>query len=146
MEKRYFLKPGYIFFSSEGHVIETILGSCISVTLWDKKNKMGVMIHYIYAYHREEERKPSTGKIALPFALEIMLGKGSNVKNLIACVAGGGKNPKLSDKVSIENIDYAMKFLNEKGIKIDVIDVGLNETRKAIFNSSSGEFQVKHIG
>lgn len=145
MEKKYYLKPGYIYFSSEGHIIETVLGSCISVSLWDRKNKMGVMIHYIYAYHREEERRPVTGSVALPFALEIMQGKGSEIRNLIAYVAGGGNNPKLSDKVGKENIEYAMNFLNSKKIKVKTVDVGLEETRKAIFNSSTGEFEVKKI-
>ncbi len=39
---------------------------------------MGVMTHYIYASYREEERKAYTGKIALPFALNIMTRKGSS--------------------------------------------------------------------
>lgn len=145
MEKKYYLKPGYIFFSAEGHIIETVLGSCISVSLWDKRNHMGVMTHYIYAYHREEERRPVTGKIALPFALEMMLGEGSQLNDLVAYIAGGGENPKLSDKVSKENVEFALKFLKEQGIKIEIVDVGLHDTRKAIFHSDTGKFVVRHI-
>lgn len=145
MENRYFLKPGYIFFSSEGHTIETILGSCVSVSLWDKKKKMGIMTHYIYAYYREEERRPVTGIIALPFAFDIMKNKGSNIHDLIAYVAGGGENPQLSDKVSKENIEYALKFLKDVNIPISKIDVGQQNSRKAIFNSYTGEFKVIHI-
>ena len=39
MNKKYYLKPGYIFFSSEGHILETVLGSCVSVCLFDNKKK-----------------------------------------------------------------------------------------------------------
>lgn len=145
MNNKYYLKPGYVFFSSQGHIIETILGSCISVSLWDKKNKMGVMTHFIYANYREEERKAYTGTIALPFALNIMLGKGSLVKDLVAFVAGGGENPKLSDKVSKDNVQYALEFLRKENIKIEIIDVGNEQSRKAIFNSETGEFEVRHL-
>lgn len=145
MNNKYYLKPGYVFFSSQGYIIETILGSCISVSLWDKKNKMGVMTHYIYASYREEERKAYTGKIALPFAYNIMIKKGSIVEDLIAYVAGGGENPKLSDKVSKDNVSYALEFLKEKNIKVEVIDVGKEDSRKAIFNSETGEFIVRHL-
>ena len=145
MNSKYYLKPGYIFFSSEGHIIETVLGSCVSVSLWDKRNKMGVMTHYIYASYREEERKAYTGKIALPFAYDLMIKKGSLEKDLVAFVAGGGENPKLSDKVSKDNVQYALEFLKDKKIKVEIIDVGNADTRKAIFNSETGEFIVKHL-
>ena len=142
IDKKYFLKPGYIFFSSEGHLLETVLGSCISVCLWDKKNKMGIMTHYIYAFYRENEKKGVTGKIALPFALNFMIEKGSIIKDISASVIGGGKNPKLNDKVGNENIKYAMDFLNENHINIDLLDVGEEKSRKVIFDTYTGKVLV----
>lgn len=145
MAKKYFLKPGYIYFSSEKHLVETVLGSCVSVCLFDKKNRRGVMTHYIYAYHRENERKGFTGNVALPFALQLMLKKGSLINNLVAHVVGGGKNPDLSDKVGKENAEFAQNFLTENGIKILTLDVGMEKSRKVIFNTDSGEISISVI-
>lgn len=142
MSKKYYLKPGYIFFSSEGHLMETVLGSCISVCFYDKQEKLGVMTHYIYATHRENEGKGITGSIALPFALDLLIKQGSQKYNIEAHVIGGGKNPKLSDKVGKENIEYAVKFLKENNIKIKTIDVGMEKSRKVLFDTNSGEVKI----
>lgn len=145
MAKKYFLKPGFIFFSSEGYIIETILGSCISVCLYDSKNKMGIMTHYIYANYKEEEKRGVTGKIALPFALKTMIEQGSKVESIVAHVIGGGSNPRLTDKVGKENIAYALEFLEKNNIKILSVDVGLEKSRKAIFNTDTGILKVISI-
>ncbi len=145
MEKRYFLKPGYIFFSKEGHILETVLGSCISLCLFDPENKMGVMTHYIYATYREEDEKGYTGSIALPFALKTMLDNGSKLDKLKAHIVGGGKNPRLTDKVGKENSGFAIDFINKQKIPLLTLDVGEEKSRRVIFNTTTGELQVKSI-
>lgn len=142
MVKKYYLKPGYIYFSSEGHILETVLGSCVSVCLFDNKKKLGIMTHYIYAFHRENEKKGFTGSVALPFALNLMMEKGALKKDIEAHVIGGGKNPKLSDKIGKENSEYALEFLKKNNITIKTIDVGMEKSRKVIFNTDSGEVKI----
>ena len=142
MNKKYYLKPGYIFFSSEGHILETVLGSCVSVCLFDNKKKIGIMTHYIYAFHRENEKKGFTGSVALPFTLKLNIDKGAQKKDIEAHVIGGGKNPKLSDKIGKENSEYALEFLKKNNIKIKTIDVGMEKSRKVIFNTDSGEIKI----
>lgn len=145
MEKKYYLKPGYIYYSNEGHIIETILGSCVSVCLWDKKNKVGIMTHYIYASHKETEQTGVTGTVALPFALKIMLENGSQKSNLEAHVIGGGKNSNLTGQVGIENAEYAKQFLNKHNLKIVTFDTGGEISRKVIFDTKSGELKITRI-
>ena len=142
MNRKYYLKPGYIYFSSEGHIVETVLGSCVSVCLFDNKKKLGIMTHYIYAFHREDERKGITGSVALPFALNLMMEKGAQKKDIEAHVIGGGKNPKLSDKIGKENSEYALEFLKKNKIIIKTIDVGMEKSRKVFFNTKTGEVKV----
>lgn len=142
MNKKYYLKPGYVFFSSEGHIIETVLGSCVSVCLFDKRKKIGVMTHYIYAFHRENERKGFTGSVALPFALNLMKENGSQKNDIEAHIIGGGKNPKLSDKIGKENSEYALEFLRKNNLSIKTIDVGMELSRKVIFDTNNGEIKV----
>ncbi len=38
---QYLLKPGYVFLSQEPTLIYTVLGSAVTVCLWDRKNRYG---------------------------------------------------------------------------------------------------------
>ena len=41
-----FLLPGDFYFGNEYRVIKTLLGSCVSITMWSKRLKLGGMCHY----------------------------------------------------------------------------------------------------
>ncbi|MCX6131219.1 MAG: chemotaxis protein CheD, partial [Proteobacteria bacterium] len=43
----YFVYPGQLAFSIATAKIKTILGSCVSVVLWDKDSKIGGLCHYL---------------------------------------------------------------------------------------------------
>jgi chemotaxis protein CheD len=43
----HFLYPAALFASSQPYVINTILGSCVAVCLWDPVYKVGGMAHYM---------------------------------------------------------------------------------------------------
>ena len=80
--------------------------------------------------------------MALPFALNLMMEKGAQKKDIEAHVIGGGKNPKLSDKIGKENSEYALEFLRKNKIIIKTIDVGMEKSRKVFFNTETGEVKV----
>jgi len=42
----YFIKPGYIFVSAKPAIISAVLGSCVSVCIYDNKLKTGGMNHF----------------------------------------------------------------------------------------------------
>lgn len=42
-----FLKPGDLYVGDEGHQLRTILGSCVSITLWHPLARMGGMSHFL---------------------------------------------------------------------------------------------------
>ena len=46
VSSNYFLKPGYILIASKPTVISTVLGSCVSVCLYDRKRGAGGMNHF----------------------------------------------------------------------------------------------------
>lgn len=42
-----FLQPGELFVADAGHQIRTILGSCVSITLWHPVLRIGGMSHFL---------------------------------------------------------------------------------------------------
>lgn len=42
-----FLRPGEYFVGNERHVLRTLLGSCVSITLWHPRHRVGAMSHFL---------------------------------------------------------------------------------------------------
>ncbi len=79
--KNFYLQPGFIFVSQEPHFIHTVLGSCVSVCLWDKAKMFGGMNHYIYGKCNNGERNGRYGEVSLPHLLQLILDMGSKKAN-----------------------------------------------------------------
>lgn len=146
MEKdTYYLYPGYIFFSKSPYKITTVLGSCISVCLWDKKNNFGGMNHYIYADFRKTENKGISGSVAIPHLIKLMLDSGSKLDNLEANIVGGASSEVLSSDVAVENIKFAKKTLENYKIKIVYMNTGGFKGRKVSFDNYTGKVEVQFL-
>lgn len=140
--ERYYLYPGYIYASVEHTLISTVLGSCVSICLWNQKKKFGGMIHYIYPKNHKNEGNGKFGNIACPHLIKLMLDLGSEKSDLIAHVIGGAKNPILKSNIGQKNIEMAEKILNKHGLKISIWDVGGETGRKLVFNTATGELLI----
>lgn len=53
-----FLQPGEYFVADAGYQIRTMLGSCVSITLWHPPTRVGAMSHFLLP-----ERSPGDGAI-----------------------------------------------------------------------------------
>ena len=42
-----FLQPGEHFVGDEYYRLRTILGSCVSITLWNRARRIGAMCHFL---------------------------------------------------------------------------------------------------
>jgi chemotaxis protein CheD len=47
--KKIYLPPGGYFVGDASHQVQTLLGSCVSITLWQPKLKVGAMSHFLLA-------------------------------------------------------------------------------------------------
>lgn len=143
--KNFYLQPGFIFVSQEPHNIHTVLGSCISVCLWDNVNMFGGMNHFIYSSCNSDERNGRYGEVSLPHMLQLMLDMGSKKTNLRAHLIGGARNAHLYSLVGDENIVLAEKWLKKSRIPIVVKDVGGEHGRKIVFHNQSGEVYIYRV-
>ena len=52
IETRYILEPGDYYYSNKEVVLSTLLGSCVSACLYDPKNKVIAMNHFLLSNRR----------------------------------------------------------------------------------------------
>jgi chemotaxis protein CheD len=139
--KEYFLKPGYIYLPEKPTVISTVLGSSVSVSLYDKSLKTGGMNHFLFPF--ADSGKKSTalyGNIAVLALIRMMVENGSSPSKLEAQIFGGAYNSEHSNRdIGGDNIKTARNILNRKKIKIISEDVGGGLGRKIVFNTMTYE-------
>ena len=140
--EKYFVQPGFIYATQKETVISTVLGSCISVCLWDGQHRFGGMNHFIYPRTNSGDRNSRYGNIAIPHLLKLMERMGSKRQDLIAHVIGGASNPLLNSNIGMDNIEVAKRFMEKYRIPIINLDVGGTLGRKISFNTETGEVLI----
>ncbi len=145
----YYLYPGAIFADTSPHVVTTVLGSCVSVCLWDPVNRIGGINHYMLPFWNGHGlATPRYGSIAIEKLLEKMFELGCKKENLIAKVFGGAKvlNTK-SNYLDIgnNNINIAKSILAQKNIQILSNSTGGEQGRKLKFYTESGVVLMKFL-
>ncbi len=138
---KYFLQPGYIFISKEPHLVHTVLGSCVSVCVWDAKKLYGGMNHYIYDRFRKE-RNTRYGDVSIPYLIKLMHQEGSKITDLKVHLLGGAQNPNLGSSLGKLNSELAVEYFGKNGIEVLSKDLGGVLGRKVVFNNSTGEILV----
>ncbi|MBF0328059.1 MAG: chemotaxis protein CheD [Nitrospirae bacterium] len=145
----HYLYPGQLFAAPAPYVITTILGSCVSVCLWDPVLRIGGMNHYLLPFWNGDGLpSPKYGNIAIPKLIEKMLSIGSQRSNLKAKVFGGGAVLETSGgllNVGERNIMLYKDLLENEKMPVLCSDTGGTQGRKVIFHSDTGEVFVKKI-
>ncbi|MBI5643255.1 MAG: chemotaxis protein CheD [Deltaproteobacteria bacterium] len=138
-----------IFAQSGQHMITTVLGSCISVCLWDAALHFGGMNHYLLPFWNGDGlQTPKYGNVAIPMLVEKMISLGSSRGNLRAKVFGGANILENSSgllNIGARNISFAETALIENRIMVLGKDIGGTAGRKVMFLTSTGEVFVKKV-
>ncbi|MBN1847358.1 MAG: chemotaxis protein CheD [Deltaproteobacteria bacterium] len=140
----YYLKPGYILVADRPTAISTVLGSCVSVCIYDRKRKTGGMNHFLLpTIMKSDAATARYGNVATLTLIVMLINDGSKVKNMEAQIFGGAYNSKISRlDVGQDNIKIARKVLRKKGVRIVSEDVGGEKGRKIVFDTSTNEVAV----
>jgi chemotaxis protein CheD len=149
-KKVHYLIEGMIFVSAEEYHVITVLGSCVSVCLWDPYLKIGGMNHYIFSlWNGKGLPTPRYGNIAIPKLIKKMMHHGCKKVNIKAKVFGGASVlSQINYRENGEwmnNIILAEDMLKEEGIPIISFDVGEHFGRKIKFNTRTGVVMVKRF-
>ncbi len=150
ISKHIYLYPSTLFASKDKKEIHTVLGSCISICLFDPVNNIGGINHYMLPiWNGEGLASPKYGNIALEKLLEKMGNLGAQTNNLKAKIFGGAEilsnpgNRKFS--VGFKNTILATEYLEKLRIPIIARSTGGNLGRKIIYDTSTNEIIQRFI-
>ncbi len=147
--QEYFLRPGYIYLTREPTLISTVLGSCVAVTLWDKKLELGGINHFLFPMVNEpREATARYGNVAMNALIRLFLEEGSRKDALEAQIFGGACLPDSSreaQQVGEDNVSIGREILGRNGIPIISEDIGGTRGRKLIFNSLTNEVVILRV-
>ena len=142
--------PGQYHATGDGTVITTVLGSCVSVCLYDAVNGVGGMNHYMLPGDSGETGRSGNGSArygthAMKLLLEHVMQLGAVRACLEAKVFGAGRVMDGMSDVGRQNADFALRYLKAQKIRIVAVDVGDTLPRKIFFSSATGQVFVKRI-
>jgi chemotaxis protein CheD len=157
-----FLDPGDYFVGDSGFVVRTLLGSCVSITLWHPRYQYGAMSHFLLSSRGSaspvgvERRKRGTdldGKYAdevLVLMLEQLKAAGVNITECQAKIFGGGNmfpNRRTEDHLNIgkKNGETARMLLRSHQIPIVSENLFGNGHREVIFNVKNGDVWMRQV-
>jgi len=148
--------PGEYYVTGKDELIGTLLGSCVSVVLYDSENKIGGMNHFMLPGKISKsdvfsDDNARYGITAINTIVSEVVKRGASRKHLTAKIFGGGNIVKflnMSGKRSLipsDNVRVAKLFMEIEDIPIVALDVGENYTRKIIFDVNTGKVYLRKI-
>lgn len=151
-----FLQPGDFYFGDEHTRIRTILGSCISITMWHPRLKQGGMCHYMLPERRANSPRRLDGRYAddaIALFMRELLSNRTKPEDYEVKIFGGGRMfqrqrraemPKSMD-VGTRNIEAGRRLLREHGFHIRAEHLAGDGHRNVIFDVASGNVWMKHV-
>jgi len=130
--------------------VTTILGSCVSVCLWDPLAKIGGINHFLLPMDvGDDQASLRFGNHAVRKLIEEILGLGAQQTRLRAKLFGGAcvlvAFRSRENHLGTKNVQIAREVLQAADIPIVGHDVGGERGRKLIFHTDNGSAWIKQL-
>jgi chemotaxis protein CheD len=143
---KHYLYPSALFAEKVPYMVDTVLGSCVAVCLFDQQLRIGGINHYMLPFWNGNGlASPKYGNIATEKLVEKMLRNGATIQNMVAKIFGGANQMNTSLRIGDQNIEIARKTLANYGIKIIAENVGGDVGRKLRYNTGTGQVMMKFL-
>jgi chemotaxis protein CheD len=140
------LPPGQLIVAAAPCTVTTVLGSGVSVGLWDRVRHVGGMNHFLLPEGDESAR---CGAFAMQALVTAVLSLGALAKNMDAHVLGGarvGVRPIENADLGERNVDFAIAWLESAGLELSALDVGGDVARRVSFCLRTGKIRSDRVG
>lgn len=138
---------GFAIARSPARLKTSGLGSCVGVTIYDRKERIGGLVHAMLPSAKGDRLENNPAKYAdsgIVYIIEEAIKTGASRKRLEAKIVGGASMfPNTFLNIGERNIKCAKKTLVEFGIPIVADDTGKNYGRTIILDTSTGILYVK---
>lgn len=150
--KTHNLPIGGIYVTMEEMIISTVLGSCVSICLYDKATRVSAMNHYMLPMAPpkivcNELNIGRYGDLSIPELFDRFQSAGGRLNCAVAKIFGGAHMLKALSFVDIpaNNIAIAEAMIEKFRIQVVHKDVGGERGRKIIFETGMGRVLVKEV-
>ena len=134
----------------EGRFVSYGLGSCVGVTLYDRRKKVGGLAHIMLPASRNFPRSTERYKFAdtaIEGLLEQMTRLGATKKGIEAKLVGGanmiGVLAGQAVPIGSRNVMAAREKLLAEGLRVVAEDVGGTKGRTLFFSLENGKAQIR---
>ncbi len=142
------IKQGDYCVTDQPIVITTVLGSCISVCVYDKSTGYGGMNHFMLPKKSDDKdmyRPFRYGLFSMEQMINQFLKQGVSKEHLEAKVIGGAKMMGKLSNIGQLNIDFIMQYLSDEKLRLIAQDIGGEQGRKLAFFPNTGRLLVSKI-
>ncbi len=142
-KKTVILLPGEMEVAITPMIINTVLGSCIAVCLWNKKTGCGGMNHYMLPFAQNGKPTLRHGDYAIKRLIEkVRAISGAEYEPVAKIFGGGNVVASITSPIGAKNVVIAKKILRENSIRIVAEDTGGINPRKISFDTETGRVQL----
>jgi chemotaxis protein CheD len=149
------LLPGDYYVTRHNEAIFTVLGSCVSACVRDRKLGIGGMNHFMLPLDTSNgtsawaENLVSSatryGNVAMERLINDIMTLGGQRANLEFKVIGGGKVLDMALDVGNRNSQFVRDYLKTEGFLISAEDLGDSFARKVYYSPATGKVRVKRL-
>jgi chemotaxis protein CheD len=149
------LLPGDYYVTRHNEAIFTVLGSCVSACVRERKLGIGGMNHFMLPLDRSggssawAENLVSSatryGNVAMERLINDIMVLGGQRSNLEFKVIGGGKVLDMALDVGARNAQFIREYLKTEGFIITAEDLGDSFARKLFYSPATGKVRVKRL-
>jgi chemotaxis protein CheD len=149
-----YLRPGEYYVATEGEMISTVLGSCVSACIRDRRLCFGGMNHFMLPIDESEgasgwgstaSSATRFGNVAMERLINSMLRLGAHRADLEVKLVGGGKVLDGMTDVGARNIRFVRDYVRVEGFTVLGEDLGDVHPRKVIYHPQTGSARVKRL-
>jgi len=151
-----YLKPGEVFFSGEPAVVMTLLGSCISLTMFSERFKLGGICHVVLPKCNENfcpaccDESYRYADCCIMGMVERFSVMGIARSELEIKIFGGSdilaaSGPAARASVGKQNIAVARSILQKEGLRVAASHIGGTFGRKIFFFTHTGVVFMRRI-
>lgn len=150
--KHRFLLPGEYYITNEQMFIETLLGSCVCVCLYNVKNGCSAMNHFLLDQPGKNEKNCDIGRFgssSVKHIIDALFTVDANSLHYRAHLYGGAsivKSVSAGIDVGMKNIEIARLLIDTYHICIANEDVGGIRGRRIRFNTATNTVIFRYTG
>ncbi len=150
-----FLQPGEFYLGDADTRIRTLLGSCVAITMWHPKRRLGAMCHFLVPTRgggpMEDCPDGRYGDEALMLFLRDALNQETNPMDYVIKLFGGGnmfpgvsKTSSKEQLVGMRNVARARELLRAFRLKVASENTGGTGHRIVMLDNWSGNVWLRH--